>query len=281
MKSSGQLVRKLTVFVLITLALVFFLFPIYWLVRTGGLSMGQIFSARTFWFPLEFSTFLSVWRQAGFPEAYLHSILISTSSTILTIAISIPAAFSLVRLSTKKAADRFLDSLLVAIALPPVVLLVPFYILMSNLGLVDTLPALTLVNIVFNLPFCVWLIYSFFRDLPIEIEESGMVDGCSRLGAFFRLSLPLSITGLAVAAILVFIASWNEFLFALVLTRRDAVTAPIAILDFVLGRGGGGAAPNWNLASAAGLSFMVPILILAVFVNKYLVKALTLGAVKQ
>jgi multiple sugar transport system permease protein len=169
----------------------------------------------------------------------------------------------------------------VAIAIPPVVLLVPFYILMSRLGLVDTLVALIIMNMVFNLPFSVWLVYSFFRDLPVEVEESGMIDGCSRLGAFFRLSIPMSITGLATAAVLIFIASWNELLFAMTLSRKDAVTATVAILDLVLGRGAGGAMPSWDQSSAAGIWFMIPTLVFALVMNKYLIRALTLGAVKE
>ena len=152
---------------------------------------------------------------------------------------------------------------------------------MSRLGLVDTIVALIIMNMVFNLPFSVWLVYSFFRDLPVEVEESGMIDGCSRLGAFFRLSIPMSITGLATAAVLIFIASWNELLFAMTLSRKNAVTATVAILDLVLGRGGGGAMPSWDQSSAAGLWFMIPTLVFALVMNKYLIRALTLGAVKE
>jgi multiple sugar transport system permease protein len=263
------------------MSLFLFLFPLFWLFRTGGLKMGEIFSLTTYWFPQRLTNYLTIWNLPGIQSAYLHSIIISAAATMFTVGLAIPVGFSLARLSTGKAAGNFLDSLLVAIALPPVVLLIPFYILMSRLGLVDTMVALIIMNMVFNLPFTVWLVYSFFKDLPIEVEEAGMIDGCSRLGAFMRLSIPMSITGLAVAAILVFIASWNELLYAMVLTQRNSVTATVAILDLVLGRGGGGAMPSWDQSSAAGIWFMLPTLIFALLMNKYLVRALTLGAVKR
>ncbi len=243
--------------------------------------MAQIFSFQTHWFPEGYSNFVGIWQLQGIGSAYSHSVIVSISATGLTILMAIPVAFSLTRLSTRHAAGQFLDSLLISFALPPVVLLVPFYILMSGLGLVDNLIALIVMDVVFNLPFAVWLMYSFFRDIPIEIDESGMIDGCSRLGAFLRLSLPLSVAGLAVAAILVFISSWNELLFAIVLTRKNAITAPVAILDLVLGRGGGGTMPAWDQASAAGVWFMIPTLAFSLIMNKYLVRALTLGAVKE
>jgi multiple sugar transport system permease protein len=268
-------------YLLATIVVVLFLFPIYWLIRTGGLSIPEIYSFRIYWVPDAIGNYLDVWGLPGLPAAYLHSLIVSTVSTIATILIAVPVAFSLARLYSRVASRRFLDSLLVAIALPPIVLIIPFYILMSNLGLVDTIPGLILADMVFNLPFSIWLIYSFFRDLPVAIEESGMIDGCSRLGAFGRLSLPLARTGLAIASTLVFITTWNEFLFALVLTRKDAMTAPIAILNLVLGGGAGGTPASWGLASAAGVWFMLPAVVLGVFLNKYLAKALTLGAVKE
>lgn len=281
MTSIWSTTKKALVYFVVVIILLLFLFPIYWLIRTGGLEEYQIFSLQTYWFPVRLFNFINIWRLPGLPNAYLHSVIVSVSATGLTVLLALPVSFSLARLSTTKSARSFLDSLLIALALPPVVLLVPFYILMSHLGLVDNLLALVIIDMVFNLPFSVWLIYSFVREIPLEIEESGLIDGCSRLEAFLKLSVPLCVGGLAVAAILGFIALWNELLFAMTLTQRYAVTAPVSILDLVLGRGGGGMAPAWDMSSAAGVWFMAPNIIFGLIMNKYLIKALTLGAVKE
>jgi multiple sugar transport system permease protein len=272
--------RALT-YLLVIVALSFFLFPIYWLIRTSALSIPEIYSVHVFWFPQTIKNYLAVWAVPGLPADYGHSVIVATVATVATILMAIPVSFSLARLSSRKSAARYLDSLLLGIALPPIVLIIPFYLIMSSLNLVDTILGLILIEMVFNLPFSVWLTYSFFKDIPISIEESGIIDGCSRLGAFVRLELPLAVTGLAVAAIFVYILSWNDFLFALVLTRKSAVTAPIAILDLILGTEGGETTPSWALASAAGVWFMLPVAVLTVFMNRYLAKALTLGGVKE
>jgi multiple sugar transport system permease protein len=159
---------------------------------------------------------------------------------------------------------------------PPIVTAVPLFLMMRDLRLLDTIASLVVVYTAFNLPFVVWMMVGFFRELPRELEEAAMMDGDSRLGALRRVVLPLAAPGLAATAVFCLIVSWNEFLLALVLTQTDAaMTLPVGIAGRVTQY-----EIKWGVMSAAGVVAMMPILIFALAVQKYLVRGLSLGAVK-
>jgi multiple sugar transport system permease protein len=159
---------------------------------------------------------------------------------------------------------------------PAIVTAVPLFLMMRDLRLLNTRLALVIVYTSFNLPFVVWMMRGFFAELPRELEEAAMVDGDSRLGALWRVVLPLVAPGLAATAVFCLIVSWNEFLFALVLTQTDdAMTLPVGIAGRVTQY-----EIKWGVMSAAGTVAIVPILVFALAVQKYLVRGLSLGAVK-
>jgi multiple sugar transport system permease protein len=152
---------------------------------------------------------------------------------------------------------------------------VPYFILFGRVGLLDKLPVLIAVYAAMNLPLVIWLLRDYFQDLPVEIEEASMVDGSSRFGAFFRIALPLAIPGLVVAFLFAFVFAWNEFLFGLTLTFDHAKTLPVQLAGNVTLRG-----PRyWDIA-AQGLVVMLPPLFIALFLGRYIVRGLTLGALK-
>jgi multiple sugar transport system permease protein len=166
--------------------------------------------------------------------------------------------------------------------MPPVIFVVPIFLMLRdvgklnpNLGL-DSRFSLIALYTVFNLPFIVWLMRSYFDGVPPELEESAMVDGCTRMGVFWRITLPLSIPGLIATATFAFIFSWTEFLFAVVLTRTDAVTLPVAVAGFTGAQGS-----NWGQASALAVVATAPVFALSLLVQKHFVRGLTLGAVKS
>ena len=159
--------------------------------------------------------------------------------------------------------------------MPPVAAIIPVYILMKNLHWLDTPWALITVYLTFNLPFVVWMMKGFFEDIPREIEESALVDGCSELGIFSRIAVPLAAPGLAATAIIIFIFAWNEFLFALILTATKAVTLPVGILGYMRETG-----INWGYMTAGGVLSLIPVIIFTSLSQRYLVKGLTLGALK-
>jgi multiple sugar transport system permease protein len=160
--------------------------------------------------------------------------------------------------------------------LPPIAVVVPYFIIFNRLDMIDNILVLVLVYTAANLPLVVWLLRDYFADLPLELEEASMVDGSSRYGAFVRIVLPLAVPGLVIAFLFAFVFAWNEFLLALGLTFDHAKTLPVQIAGNVGVRG----ARYWDIA-AQGLVVMVPPLIVAALAGRYIVRGLTLGAVKR
>jgi multiple sugar transport system permease protein len=159
--------------------------------------------------------------------------------------------------------------------MPPVAAIIPIYAIMKYLRILDTPWCLIITYLTFNLPFVVWMMKGFFEDIPREIEESALIDGCSHFGVFRKIALPLAAPGLAATAILAFIFSWNEFLFALILTGTKAVTLPVGIIGYMKETG-----INWGYMTAGGILALIPVIIFTTLVQKHLVKGLTLGAMK-
>ena len=204
----------------------------------------------------------------------LNSLIVASLNTLLCLIVGSMAAYGLARFKFK-GADNLAFWILSIRMMPPVAAIIPIYILMKNLGLLDTPWCLVITYLTFNLPFVVWMMKGFFEEIPREIEESALIDGCSDFSVFFRIALPLVAPGLAATAIMVFIFSWNEFLFALILTGTKAVTLPVGIIGYMKETG-----INWGYMTAGGILALIPVIVFMVLVQKHLVKGLTLGALK-
>ena len=240
--------RDLIRYLFLLLALAFFLFPIIWVAITSIKFPGEYMHRPPIWIPKDPTLihFRNVMKAKG-DVALANSVVIAGFATAYSLLVGTLAAYSLSRFNTggKNLAFWLLSQRM----MPPVVLVVPFFLLLrdvgkwnSNFGL-DTRFALIALYTVFNLPFIIWMMRSYFDGVPAELEESAMVDGCTRMGVFWRITLPLSIPGLIATATFAFIFSWTEFLFAVVLTRTDAVTLPVAIAGVCGSQGG-----NWGQA---------------------------------
>ena len=204
----------------------------------------------------------------------LNSLIVASLNTLLCLIVGSMAAYGLARFKFR-GADNLAFWILSIRMMPPVAAIIPIYILMKNLRLLDTLWCLVITYLTFNLPFVVWMMKGFFEEIPREIEESALIDGCSDFSVFFRIALPLVAPGLAATAIMVFIFSWNEFLFALILTGTKAVTLPVGIIGYMKETG-----INWGYMTAGGILALIPVIVFMVLVQKHLVKGLTLGALK-
>jgi len=158
---------------------------------------------------------------------------------------------------------------------PPIVVVLPIYLIWRKLGLLDTWIGVAIVYLTFNVPFTIWMLKSFIQEVPSTLDEAAMVDGCSRIQAFLRVVLPLCAPGLAVTGVFCFIFSWNEFLFALILTSRDAKTLTVGALDFWTN-----VTVQWNTIAAISTVALIPPMIVSYIFSKYLVKGMTLGAIK-
>jgi ABC-type glycerol-3-phosphate transport system permease component len=209
-----------------------------------------------------------------FGKLLLHSVVVTGLATLLALAVGIPAAYSLARLRFQ--GRRFTAMwILSTIMFPPAVSVIPIFILASRLKLMDTLPVLVVPYAAFGLPMVIWMLRSYVRQLPYEIEEAAMVDGATPLMVLVRVVLPLLMPGIVAAALLMAMLAWNEFLFALTLTRSAVKTAPVGISEFTSMYG-----TQWGDLTAAATVTVAPILVLTLILRRRLVAGLTFGAVK-
>jgi len=263
----------LLVAVLATLA------PVYWLITISFKHEVDQFAVPPKW--ISFSPTLEHYADAflarSFGQYLLNSLIVAVASTICAVLIGTLAAYSLARFRLPAKLDQKLALWILSTRMfPAIVTAVPLFVIMRDLRLVNTRLSLILLCTGFNLPFVVWMMRGFFAEIPRDLEEAAMVDGDSRLGALRRVVLPLVTPGLAATAVFCLIVSWNEFLFALVLTQTDeAMTLPVGIAGRVTQYG-----IKWGAMSAAAVVAMIPILAFAISVQKYLVRGLSLGAVK-
>jgi multiple sugar transport system permease protein len=266
--------------VAICVAMIFF-FPLYWAVSNSLRRPAETFTVAGLGIPwVHFTPTLENWTaQFRVPETYsafVNSSVISFSAVAIALALGLPAAYALARFRFLRIQNKDLTIwFLSQRVLPPVATAVPFFIVFSSLDLLDTRLALTLVNATFILPFVVVICRQTFYDLPIELEEAALVDGASYFTAFWRVALPLAAPAIAAAALIMFAFAWNEYLFAVILTIKDAATMPVHIAGGVDTRG----VQFWFVA-VRSLIAMVPPVLLALLAQRYIVRGLTLGAVK-
>jgi len=218
--------------------------------------------------------YTEIFEFSPFARYLLNSFIVASLNTGVVLVLGSFAAYSLARFRFKGADDIAFWILSVRM-MPPVAAIIPIYIIMRNLRLLDTPWSLVITYLTFNLPFAVWMMRSFFREIPREIEESALVDGCSIFRSFRSIALPLAAPGLAATGILTFIFSWNEFLFALILTGSKAVTLPVGITGYMKETG-----INWGYMTAGGALALIPVIVFTILAQKHLVKGLTMGALK-
>jgi ABC-type glycerol-3-phosphate transport system permease component len=218
------------------------------------------------------SGFEYLFNTTGFQSYLVNSAIISGASVVAVLALSAPAAYALAHLTRGR---FFLLMILVARMVPGIAIVVPIYLIASDLDQLDTYQAMIVLGTAFNVPFAIWLLRSFFSEIPPGLREAAIVDGCSEWQVFARIMLPLVRGGLFATAVFVFIATWNEFLFAVVLTNTKVATAPLAMLGFRTQYG-----IQWDAIGAAALLISTPVIVFALIMQRYLVKGLTLGSVK-
>jgi len=206
-----------------------------------------------------------------------NSVLISSLSSLLVLFLGALAGYSLARFRFHRWKNKDIATWILSNRMfPPIAVAIPFFLIMRTLKLLDTMPAIVMAHVVYNLPLAIWLMIDFFRELPEEIEEAALIDGCSSFQAFLRIALPLSLPGIVAVYILCFIFSWNEFLFVVTLSYRKTMTMPVIIAGALTVRG----LDFWKV-SALSLLAVTPPVILAALTSRYLIRGLTLGAVKE
>lgn len=264
--------RKLIFLLLVLVIVIPVLFPFVWMLASSLKTQVDIVA----WPPkLIFSPTLQnyerVFREQNFLKYFINSSIIGISAVAFSLLMGLPAAYSIARFKQK----RLSMFILIARLMPGISFLMPWYIIFSRLKLMDSYVALILSHMLITLPIIVWIMSSYFESIPIEMEESAMVDGATRQHAFLTVVLPVAGPGIVTSITLSFIFSWNNFMFSQVLSMERTKTLPIAIYNFV-----SYAEVDWGAVMAAAVAIMAPAIILTMIFQKYVVKGLTMGAVK-
>ncbi len=268
--------RALATGALLVPVLAWTLFPIYWLAAASLKTELGLYARPPQWlFTPILDNYRRVLSSIPFLRYLANSLVVAIGTTLGGLVLGGLAGYAFARVSFRGAgAVRFL--VLVTRMAPRMVLVVPYYLLMQRLGLLDTYTGLLLAYVSFALPFTIWLLIGFFADVPLEVEEAARLDGCGPLGVLLRVVVPVAAPGLVVAAIFAFLVSWNEFLFALILTGVETKTLPVVIAGFSTDVG-----PLYGEMSAAAVMVMLPNVVMTLGLERYLVRGLALGAVAR
>ena len=254
-----------------------FLFPVFWMVLTSFKLQRDIFtSPPTLFFTPTIQTYTSYLKFADVPGRMLNTVIVSVGAGLVSIVAGSMAGYALARVKLRGATTIGV-LILLSRGVPPIALAVPLFLVARNLELTDKHITLILAYCTFLIPYVMWLMRGFFLSLPRELEESATIDGCSRFGAFFRIIVPISLPGLISTFIFSIILAWEELLFALVLTSRNAVTVPVAVAGIAADMING---VNWGALCAVGTITVLPVVVFALAVQKWLIKGLADGATK-
>ena len=256
---------------------VFFMLPtvfvFYWMITLSLKPQVEAtaYPPSFFWFSVTFKGYVDVFAKNPFLLYTWNSLVVATGSTLLALIVGLPCAYSIAHWRQRGLALI----VLVARIIPGISYLIPWYILFRNLKMVDTYLALILTHLVVGLPIVIWVMIGFFEDIPTELREAALIDGCTDYGAFWRVAVPLVKPGVVATGILSFIFSWNNFLFSVILAGRNTRTLPIAVFNMI-----GYEEINWGPLAAAATLITLPVVILTLIIQRHIVAGLTFGAVK-
>lgn len=261
------------------LFVIVYLFPVYWMVATSLKTSGAIFASppQVVPSPVVFNAYITaVINNPLTIHAIINSAIISTGTMLLTLVLAAPAAYGLARLNLRGGALMTL-LLLITQLLPAIVIATPLFVLFSRIGLLNSYPALILADTTFTLPFAVIILRPFFLTVPAELEAAAKIDGCTQIGAFWRVVLPLVQPGLITVGAFAFLMGWGEFLFALALNTNENVQPVTVALNKFIGQYG----TQWDKLMAVATTIALPIIIIFASLQRYIVGGLVAGSVKE
>ncbi len=262
---------KLARNVAIALAIAIALFPFFWVVLASFKNHHDLMKVPPVLLFRPTLENYQVVTQEGFLHFFNNSAIVTLGSVALSIALGVPAAFGLSRIPFR--ANRFVMLLVLSVRfMPYIVFALPLFLIMANLGLVGTRGGVLFVYIIINLPIIIWIMRAFFDDVPRELDEAAYLDGASRARVFFQVVLPCALPGVSTITILSLIFAWNEYLFALILSGRDAQTLTVGLTRFL---GGMETSVRWGTLSAWAVAIVAPVVLMSLFVNKHLRRGFT------
>ncbi len=263
-------------YVLFALMILTWAFPVIWVIITSFKARTDIFTLppKIFFNPTVEHYIEAFLRTSDITHGTFNSILIATATTILTLLVAIPAGYAFSRVTFRFRNQLSFFALISQMA-PPIGLIIPYFFILSRTRMLDSYIGLIAIHMTLTVPFSIWLMITYFQDLPVSLEESAAIDGASPFTAFFRVVLPTAWGGVGVTAIFAFIESWNEFLYAVVLTGSRTKTVPVAIFSFLTTE-----ESLWGPFTATGVTIMAPVILVALFAQRQMIKGMTLGATK-
>lgn len=273
----SSLLTRTAFWLTLAVALVVFLFPIYWMVNTSLKPSEEIFLSPPSFYSVNwtFDAYFDVLANRPLLRYLFNSFIVATGTTIVAVTLSALTAYGFTRFKIRFA-TAFIVFLIFTKMLPETLLIIPYFQLMSKLGLINTYLSLILAYSSFALPFAAWILIGFFRSIPTELDEAAMIDGASRLDIFLKVVLPLARPGLVAVAMFTFLLAWNAYVFALVLTTdADMFVISVGVANLV-----GEYQVEWNELMAAALVGAAPVLVIFSILNRHLVEAITAGALK-
>lgn len=273
---AGRRSTRALLWTLLAAAMVLYGFPFLYLIFTSFKTPIDTIAVPPTILPREWTleNYANALGRSGVPASFINSIQTAVISTVLSLVLAVPAAYGITRYKTLSG-RIFIMAALVTRMVPPVAIGIPLASMMAAVGLSDTPIALSIAHTTISLPLSIWLMSSFFEAVPQDLEEAATVDGCSRLGALWRVVIPVVSGGIAVTAIFAFLASWNEFLFALLMTAIRSQTTPVVIANFQTQFG-----LDWGSMTALAAVYSIPVILLTLLLQRKIVAGMTLGAVK-
>ncbi|WP_110931911.1 carbohydrate ABC transporter permease [Paenibacillus bouchesdurhonensis] len=260
------------------LFLVLFIFPYLYMLLSSLKPSNEVISTSPTFFPKAFSieNYIQLSQYAGMGKFFLNSIVAATVGTLICLILGSMASYAISRTAASKLSGFFLVLVLCLKMIPMSSIAVPIYALIQKFGLYDYLPALVVVYAAVNMPFVLWMMISFFKAIPIDMDEAASIDGASPIVSFRKVILPITIPGIISTGIFTFLLAWNDFLLALLLTSSSAKTVPVALSEFLT-------AYNLDLGpmTAAATLFSFPVIVISFFLQKYLVSGMMAGSVKE
>ncbi|MGE5591920.1 MAG: carbohydrate ABC transporter permease [Bacillota bacterium] len=267
-----SLVVNVLFYAALAVSLLVFLFPFLWMILASLKTQAQITAYPPQWvFQPTLKNYVEVFAGQQFGKFIWNSLVIAVGATFFGLVLGLPAAYAIARY--KQSGLGML--ILVARIVPGITFLIPWFILFTRIGIVDTFSSLILTHMLVTMPFIVWVMIAFFESIPAELVEAARVDGCTEQYAFLRVVLPISGPGIITSSILAFVFSWNNFMFSSILTGARTKTLPVAVFNFL-----SYSEINWGGLMAAAVIITLPILIIAMVTQKYIIRGLTAGAVK-
>jgi multiple sugar transport system permease protein len=275
-RRKDTIIRIAVLYIPLAIILLFLLFPFYWTFVTSLKLDKELYGSVVTYWPqtVSFVSYRKLFIDFNFVKPMVNSFLVAMVTTLLSLVVSVLAAYSFSRFRFK-GRKAFMILFLTNNMFPTVLLLIPLYAIMRNLGLLYTPTSLVLAYTTFTIPFSVWLLNGYLNDLPMSLEEAAMIDGASRVRAFTHIILPIVVPCLIATGVYIFMTSWNEYTFAVMFTNENNRTIPVALKNLI-----GQLGVQWDLLTAGGIITIIPVCIMFFFAQKRLVEGLTAGAVK-